>query len=405
MALRMEAALKRFQELHPDVETELVKPQTLPGEEDDPRSSYASLQAQLMAGEGPDIMLLEDNYLEMEIEKLVRQGIFADMEPYFQADGFDWEPYYQGVMDAGVWNGKRFLFPLGYKYPLLSTTKAALEETGFNIEACKDFQGFLEETARYMADPSQTRRLFSDAKVLGATPYELRAYSGLPIVDYDEKTADLSSPQFQTLVHWYKTVVDTHPDDPAFYSSIGSASAVRDGQALWNSSVLGADMDLYFSAGALRTLGEVVMLPIRDINGGVRVQISYSVAVRANSENLENAYDYLKILLSPEIQAINPYQFSILKALNESYLSGNSTLHVPEGTDGFFSTNHPGTATNDPNPEEIQRVLAYTEEITGGYYHAQYEPMLFMYPYFYFGEDYEETLNAAQSHMDLYLSE
>ena len=154
----LQMALEQYRELYPDVEVELIKPD-YDGRDIDLRYElYDQVSAQIMAGEGPDVFLIDQ--IAMDIEKLVRQGVFADLEPFFEEDNFDWEPYNQAVMDGGVWNGKRFVIPLSYSFPLLFTTRTALEETGFDVDACKDYQGFLEETTRYMQDSTQTRKLF-----------------------------------------------------------------------------------------------------------------------------------------------------------------------------------------------------------------------------------------------------
>lgn len=397
------AALNRYQELYPDVEVELIRPIT---DTDDltvenNTEQYSKLFTQLMAGEGPDIMLLDDYY--MDVEKLVRQGIFADMEPLFQADGFDWEPYNQAVTDAGVWNGKRFVIPLNYGFGLLCTTREALEETNFDVEACRDFQSFLDETTRYMEDPTQTRRLFS----YGSDPgRDFFCKSGISVVDYDRQTADLSQPLLTSSVEWYKTVKDTHPQTSYAYL-LGGASAVRDGQALWTTSGVGADVDIFYTAGALRTVGEAVMMPIRDVNGGIQAWIYDSVAVRGNSENLQNAYDFLKILLSPEIQCTSRSGFPVLHDAAEAYLTqtgGNVVLR--ESEDGFCSTTRPGSAVDAPSRQEIQQVLALTREVTGAYYEYPYSnPMTLMAGYLYGNKDFEEALKDAQLNLKLYLTE
>lgn len=401
------AALNRYRQLYPDVEVELSQPLTEFKNNTDNNESmhYEQLSAQIMAGEGPDVLLFEEAY--MDIEKLVRQGVFADMEPFFEADGFDWEPYNQGVMESGVWNGKRFVIPLSYMFPLLCTTREALEETGFDVEVCKDFQGFLDESTRYMNDPDQPRRLFSDASDPNPALIGFFDQSGISIIDYDEQTVDLSQPLFTSTVQWYKNVIETHPLEVKS-SRIGGASAVRDGQALWTTSIHGADVDLFCVAGALRTVGEVVTMPIRDVTGGIKVQSKYPVAVRGNSENLQNAYNFLKILLSPEVQYTNDRRFSVLHAATESYLTeiaGNAWV-VEAGTDDFYSTNHPGSGVDAPSQEEIQQLLDLTREITGAYYaNNNTGTTHYMWRYLRMGENFEETLEKAQSRLELYLSE
>ena len=62
------------------------------------------------------------------------------------------------------------------------------------------------------------------------------------------------------------------------------------------------------------------MMPIRDVNGGIQAKLQYCVAVRGNSENLQNAYNYIKLLLSPHIQhAINRQVLSVLNSANDYF--------------------------------------------------------------------------------------
>ena len=139
-------ALNRYQELYPEISVELIKPETDSTDYEAEEELFQQVAAQIMAGEGPDVFIVNDRV--MDVEKLVRQGIFADMEPFFQADDFDWTPYHKTVMDGGVWDGKRFVVPLSYDFPLLITSRTALEETGFDMDVCRDYQGFIDETTR-----------------------------------------------------------------------------------------------------------------------------------------------------------------------------------------------------------------------------------------------------------------
>ena len=79
--------------------------------------------AQVMAGEGPDLIFFTDD--DMDIEKMARRGVFADLEPYFESDNFDWSGYNQTVMDAGVWDSHRLVIPLEYNIPMLYTSQTA----------------------------------------------------------------------------------------------------------------------------------------------------------------------------------------------------------------------------------------------------------------------------------------
>ena len=404
----IQTALDIYQKMHPDVEVELIRPLTEYSYSGDvpEQEAYDRLAVQIMAGEGPDVFIIDDFY--MDVEKLVRQGLLADMEPFFEADGFDWEPYNQAVMDSGVWNGRRFVIPLSYDFHVLFTTRTALEETGFDVAACGDFQGFLEETARLMRDSNQTRRPFSEAYIPDMpTSFGLIEQSGLPIVNYDHQAVDLSSPLLRSAMEWYKSVLETHPQDINF-SNLGGAAAVRDGEALWTTSFSGTYRDFYATAGALRTIDEVVMMPIRDVDGGIQAKISDPLAVRANSENLQNAYEFLKLILGRGVQFQNEFDisFSVLDDANEYFLSNGIGWYIQEGKDGFSSTTRTGSALNSPSQEEIRQLLDLTQEITGGYYYNEYLcPTMHFATYLHGGADYDETLEEARRAMEIYISE
>ena len=400
----IQTAAELFRGKYPEVEVELI----LSGpddttEMDDER--YQQMAAQVMAGEGPDVFIINSYF--MDVEKLVRQGVFADMEPFFEADNFDWEPYNQAVMDGGVWNGKRFVIPLGYKFPVLFTTRSVLEETGFDVDACGDYQGFLEETTRYMESEGRTRQLLYSPKWL---TYDMEV-AGLPIADYDTRTIDLSSPVLEDFFQWRKTIIEMDPSYPI--GSVGGlkgAADVRDGKVLWTSTLLGPLFGLYYDYAALKTIDEAVMMPIRDINGGIQAELQYPVAVRANSENLQNAYNFIKLLLGRAVQTDyqNGLSVSVLNAANEDYFKKKGDTHLTiAGTDGFFSPTTSYYAVERPTREEFDQIMGYAEEITGTYFEG-YLSRLGLYREmrpFEEGADFDETLAEAQRQLERYITE
>ena len=404
---KLQLALERYRQMYPDVEVELIKPVYDMGNYEMEDELYQQVAAQIMAGSGPDIFIVDDAI--SDVEKLVRQGVFADMEPFFQADNFDWEPYNQAVMDGGVWNGKRFLIPLTYNFPLLFTSRTALEETGFDVEACGDYQGFLEETTRFMADETQTRQLFR--KKIFIT--DIVEDSGLTIADYDTRTVDLSSPLFKAGNQWRKTVAERCPHDyNDSYDDAGlyGAAAVRDGDVLWTVTVQ-PTYGFYTEFSALKTIGEAVMMPVRDINGGIQAQIGHPLGVRANSENLQNAYNYIKILLGFSVQtsvAWNWNELSVLDDANEyfyEWITQGRHHHTLAGDNGFYSTTNPLEALDWPTREEYEQLVGFTREITGTYYYPHLRWKGAMYDYVYEGADYDETLKEAQQYLERYITE
>ncbi|MDE7262371.1 MAG: extracellular solute-binding protein, partial [Oscillospiraceae bacterium] len=408
----LENAVKLFRAYHPGIKIELIVEDF--GNGSDVYSNYQKVAAEIMAGKGPDILLIDE--VEIDVEKAVRQGVFADMEPFFEADGFDWEPYNQTILDGGVWDGRRYVIPLAYDFPLLVSTRTALEETGFDVDACKDYTGFLEETRRVMEDPSQTRALFYLPISYLVTSWMMEN-SGIQYADFNHQTIDLSRPEVEATFQWMREHEEKYAPEMIGMSGLRSPAAVRDGEALWSIDLMGAATTLFYHYAALKTVDEPVMMPIRDVNGGIQALLQYPVAVRANSENLQIAYEFLKILLSKEVQGAYAGQFggeqlSVLNQANTDYYYHSDIWVRPgdwksfrAGTEGFTSTINPVIATDWPTEEEYAQFTALTQEITGTYYTNSLGLRRAMRPFLYEGADYDETIRDAQRTLEINISE
>ena len=349
-----------------------------------------------MAGEGPDLIFFVDD--TMDIEKMARRGVFADLEPYFEADNFDWSGYNQTVMDAGVWDGHRLVIPLEYKIPMLYTSQTALEDTGFSVENCNTFDGFLTEAEKVQNDSSQTRRLFRTIMAFK----DFAQYAGIPYVDYNTQKADLSFSELERGANIYKKLTDLATDQ----DSMSGAADIRDGSALWISPLYAPDGFL-MGPGAINTFDELVMMPIRDRQGGIQAKITFSVAVRNNSPNLQNAYEFIKFLLSEDFQlATNDSRwrdFSVLNATNEDYYARNTT----EREMGIVNPGNPyGFTDIDLPQEDFDELMSYIEQISGAFYTSSQTQFIdLMQGYLDDEISYKDAAKAAESQLNIYLSE
>ena len=355
---------------------------------------------EVMAGSGPDLIFFSGS--GTDIEKMVRRGVFADMEPYFEADNFDWSGYNQAVMDAGVWDGHRLVIPLQYNFPMLYTSQTALDETGFSMENCDTFGGLLDEIEAMQADPGQTRDVFR-AKF---TFYDFAHYAGIPYVDYDRQKADLSFPELQRSAEIFQNLGGLELG--TYDMGIDSAADIRDGKALWTCPFPPVD-GFYTGPEVINTFDDMVMMPIRDVDGGIQAEITRAVAVRNNSPNLQNAYEFIKYLLSEEYhtETLN-YRwlyYSVLDAANDAYFQDHVydravPLTPPKNAYGLDSV--------DVRQEDFDELMDYTRQITGAYFscaETNFMRNMRMCGFLSGEASYEETVQEAERHMDLYLSE
>ena len=352
--------------------------------------------AEVMAGEGPDLIFFIDD--SMDIEKMARRGVFADLEPYFEADNFDWSGYNQTVMDAGVWDGHRLVIPLEYKIPMLYTSQTALDETGFSVENCNTFDGFLTEAEKVQNTPGQTRSLFRTILAF----HDFVQYAGVPYIDYDRQQADLSFSELERGTEIYKNLTELYYDDDA----LQGAADIRDGSALWISPVFPLNGFL-LAAGLINTFDNAVMMPVRDLEGGIQAQINCGVAVRNSSPNLQNAYNFIKFLLSEEFQLETLKwrytDFSVLDATNEAYYQYSIT---ERSTSLVNPNNDRGFTDIDLPQEDFDELMSYAGQITNAFYTSSQTQFLdLMQGYLNDETSYKDAVDAAESRLNIYLSE
>ena len=396
----LDAAISQFNQLHPDTPVTADKYFT-DGLYTSHQDAYTKMTTEVMAGEGPDLFLYD--YMTMDIEKMARRGVFADLEPYFEADNFDWTGYNQAVMDGGVWDGHRLIVPLSYMLPMLYTSQTALDETGFSVENCNTFDGFLDEVEKIESDPKQTREAFRSEEAFYYFPYN----AGLPYADYDRQKVDLSFPELEQGASIYKNLNPVIEIGVSDGNDIAGAADIRDGKCLFtcpNFPLYG----FFLTEGCINKFDDAVMVPIRDTQGGIRARITSAVMVRNSSPNLQVAYEFIKFLLSEEFQLDTIgwrwQNFSVLDAANERYYIENTverdnSMIAPDNPYGF-----------EGNivllQEDYDELSSYMDEVGGVFFYAKETNFMRNIGDYLSGEaSYEEAAQAAERQLNIYLSE
>lgn len=285
----MDYAVREFERRYPDIPVEYEGRKFI----EDAEEFYGynqQLSAQLMSGAGADVFFIQDYW---DIDKLVQAGAFADLSGiYDSCEVFQDEDLRGDIMDAGVFDGKRYFLPMEYRIPTMISTREILDEAGFDMEKCTDFDSFVAESGRYMNSADYDRRLFR----MDLSAMNCIFWSGYPIVDRGEVVWDIE--ETRNYFAWYKDVYERGTGEYMFGDLFGAA-AVRDGECVFESSGF-LDTDLN-AVRALYTVGTPVVVPIYNKDGGINVLMTRAVAVRANSENLDNVRKFLEILFDKQI--------------------------------------------------------------------------------------------------------
>lgn len=261
------------------------------------------LQTEMMAGQGPDIFILpcddgftyNETQLVENVEKGMATGLFADLTTlYNQDETLQKDVLLEKVMDAGMMDDKRYILPLRYQYPIILALEDELQGAGLELsELSQNSETFLSTVL------SQKKSAWH---VSGANVFAANLINVFPsLCDYSTGEVSLDE----------ETVVATLSQYMELLSSLDQKSIEADG-GVWPNflsadrplSTLFLSDDLFFYLDiAYAQYQDLVAVPFAAQDGSIVANVSYYGAVSANCAAVEEAYEFLKLLLSKEVQS------------------------------------------------------------------------------------------------------
>ena len=286
--------------VNPDVTFEFV---TLTADQEERSNRIDQLQAEMMAGQGPDIFILpcDDGFTYNEtqlienVEKGMATGPFADLTTlYNQDETLEKDVLLEKVMDAGVMDDKRYILPLRYQYPIILALEDELQAAELELsELSQNAETFLSTVL------SQEKNAWH---VSGANVFAANLINVFPsLCDYSTGEVSLDE----------ETVVATLSQYMELLSSLDQKSIEADG-GVWPNflsadrplSTLFLSDDLFFYLDiAYAQYQDLVAVPFAAQDGSIVANVSYYGAVSANCAAVEEAYEFLKLFLSREVQS------------------------------------------------------------------------------------------------------
>ncbi len=290
-------ALRKSRDLYPEIEFDETVFEATKFEEMDTK-----LSTELMAGEGPDIIIF-DNSTFSSLYKVANSGIFADLNPFLARDNeLKKSDYNDKFFDCGVYDNKRLFIPLEYAIPLLRTTDATLKENNINInKEGITLEGLSDLAKSFNQSKHKSKNLlycnFGFSIMMDA--------SGFEFVDYKNKKTNFSTKEFIKLLKEYK---DIYPSIATYDACIKYKSYID----MTNESqiVFGVDYPCNECPKGLWSLNswykavvghEMQIIPLVN-NGTGYARIGDCVAINSNCKNKEDAFKILKIMLSKDLQ-------------------------------------------------------------------------------------------------------
>lgn len=126
---------------------------------------YDKLSTEIMTGAGPDIFSLD---LLLPFEKLIDNGSLADINELIENDTdeekINLDEYNKTIMDAGVFDGKRYIVPMLYNFDIMITSENILDKFGVEYKQgdLLTYSTLGKEFKNYFANPDSFSFLTSD---------------------------------------------------------------------------------------------------------------------------------------------------------------------------------------------------------------------------------------------------
>ena len=261
-----------------------------------------ALAMDIINGEGPDILLNTDSF-----SRLNKSSYLVDLSPYVKDFGPD--DYFTNIIEGARTNGVIYQLPVSFAINGISTDKkyAGASGVGFTLDEYKafvknDLNGF---------DPMMT----------GQAVYFTQLFNSMSEKFISDGKADFTGPEFKELAEYVK---DNVPEKAMTWDDINDVEdEARSRAETW--PIRGIGM-FYMAAHSSAKNATVLGTPSLDGRGPM-YYCNFSVAISANSVDPDACGEFVKILLSDEIQtgiAMNDYFVINRKAFRSAGTAANN---------------------------------------------------------------------------------
>ena len=322
----LEEAAKKFANHNPNVKVEIdtyLSPEIL--EEKNRAEHYDDyvnlLNTELMSGKGADI--IGDATRLPYYKKYISHHIFADLNQLMEADqGFDTSQYHRNIFEAMEVNGDLYVLPVDYSYELLgSKSKMNVDDKTWNWEE------FFEVAQKELETTREEKYMLPFSYEFVFTKIFKQNYGHF--VNEEEKTANFTTEEFINLLKQCKGLGDR---DLLVKSTAETADVGKESLFQYCE---GFSID---SLALSLTDGETNLYRWpSDNQGGYEFSAGGMYALNDVSLNETGAWEFLKFLLSDEIQTSLFLTFPIKQsALQEKIvfstklINQNESIHLSE---------------------------------------------------------------------------
>lgn len=331
---------------------------------EDYSAGYDRLSSDILAGQVPDILVLENG--EMPVESFIAKGLFADIGKLIEEDEeLDMEDYLTNVFDAYKVDGKLYsVIPSFYIATVLGKTSMVGDTPGWTMA---DLQKLMAE----YPESSAFGQLLSRSDMLS---YAMM-FQGSHFVDGTNGTCSFDTQEFEQLLAFIAQFPESTEVDDDYWMDYDTQW--RDGRTLLMTTTISnfTSYNEYQKA----YFGEPITpigFPTDEGNGAVAMADA-QYAISAKSKNKEGAWEFLRYYLTEEYQTSDElsWRLPVLKSAVETMMEEAQERPYWEDEDGnkqyydnTWYLNNEEILIEPMTKEEAQSLYEYILSVNKAYY-------------------------------------
>ncbi|UQZ81122.1 Bacterial extracellular solute-binding protein [Paenibacillus konkukensis] len=372
-----EAAAKKFNEKHPDIELQIhsFKP---PGEKwggGDMEKYAKATNTAVLSGSGADLLEMTD----LPVGAYANKKLLLNLNDMLEQDpSLNKSDLQTNILDALKMNGGLYTIPGGFMLRAFVGDGNVLNKPDVKIDDAGWSWNEFEDTARKLVQKTgsgKDRRyaLADDPPEVILQEWVADSYG--EFIDRASRKASFDSPAFTALLRQIKQLYD---------EKMMTSEPIDNGKQLFYSARFMSPEDIINEPYRVFTNPRLLQKPHPEgSSGGIRIIPFSELAIQANSPVKEEAWEVIAFLLSEEAQSLPDREgFALLKSVNEkrlgemqkqvrngSYkLSTGQTVKVP---DDYFARFKQFLNTADRYSEMDVKVLSIIYEESEAFFAGQ----------------------------------
>lgn len=333
----------------------------------------------IIAGNGPDILIGMSRFSQLN-----KSDYLVDLSPY--VDNLDSDTYFTNLIEGSKTNGSLYQLPLSvYIRGIVTDSKyAGASGVGFTYDEYRDF---VKDTLNG-----------KDVITAGQATYFTELFSSVDDKFIRDGKVDFSAAEFKEMAEYVKENVSENglSEDTIYSNGIYKYANYREIQSYHH---------FYENMKQMRGLENVSILGIPSSDGrGPMFNSSCSVAISAQSVNIDACGDFVKVLLSEEIQtgiAMSGMGFAINR--NAFRAAGDGAIKFCNNLDDEFEANKLKLAKKDI--ENLERIILSCSSLSNEDTDISIILIEEMPPYFLGQKDLDAVINVVQDRVQKVLDE